>query len=147
MYALRLIATILVVVVSVVYLYAIRDKLSVLSQVSVGDLVVITALVVAFFVLTGWVFALLVRLIGIDLTLFEAVGLSFITSFGNYLGPARPGAVMKAMYLKSVRRMPYTHFASVFLANNFLGFLMTGTAGLLGLLVTWHQFHLSLIHI
>ncbi|NOZ11654.1 MAG: flippase-like domain-containing protein [Gammaproteobacteria bacterium] len=79
-----------------------------------------------FFWTTGWTFALLTRLVGVRLCLFETYGLSIINTFGNYLGPFKPGAAIKAFYLKKKRNLPYTQFLSIMGANVFLGMTVTG---------------------
>lgn len=127
---LRLSVTVLTIVVSGVYLYVNRDSLGLLLEVRPRHLVIITALTFLTFVSSGVIFALLVRIVGVRLTAVETVGLSLVTSMGNYLGPLRPGAALKAVYLKSYRQLPYAHFMTVLSANAFLLLLMTGLSGL-----------------
>jgi uncharacterized membrane protein YbhN (UPF0104 family) len=67
----------------------------------------------------------------VNLSVIETLGLSILTNFGNYLGPIRPGAALKAMYLKSSRGLTYTKFTSVLAANTFLALLMTGSTGII----------------
>jgi len=126
---LQVILTALIVTVGLSYLYVNRAHLSVLRSIQVKDLALVSFLVWAFFFATGYTFKMLVSILGVKLSLTETLGLSIITNFGNYLGPIRPGAALKAMYLKSAKGLAYAKFTSVLAANLFLAFLMTGTLG------------------
>lgn len=120
----------LLTAISIVYFYIHRAQLTVLAQIELMELVKLTLVLFLFFVLTGYTFRLLVDLVGIKLSLLETVGLSILTNFGNYLGPARPGAVLKAAYLKSTKGLSYSYFGAVLAANSFVVFFMTGLVGL-----------------
>jgi uncharacterized membrane protein YbhN (UPF0104 family) len=117
--------------VGIIYLYLNRHQLAVLKQVNSEDIIILSVLTLLFFYITGYTFKLLVSLMNVDLSVTETIGLSILTNFGNYLGPIRPGAALKAMYLKSSRGLAYTKFTSVLAANTFLALLMTGSAGII----------------
>lgn len=129
----RICVTVLVLALSAVYLYSHRPELTLLSQVGATDLLALCLCIVLSFVLSAATFAVLVSLVGVRIAPLEAFGLSLLTNFGNYLGPARPGAALKAVYLKRTKGLAYVHFASVLAANACLLSLMTGIAGLAGL--------------
>ncbi len=122
--------TALLLVAGTAFLHARRGELAVLAGIEPYDLIVITVLTFAFFALTGTTFALLLRLVSIRLSPLEIVGLSLVTNFGNYLGPTRPGAALKAMYLKGEKRLPYSRFAAVLAANAFVLLFVSGVTGL-----------------
>ncbi len=84
-------------------------------------------------------FAVLVSLVDVRISAVEAFGLSLLTNFSNYFGPARPGAAIKAMYLKRTKALPYTRFASVLAASACLLSLTTGLTGMAAL--AWQTFH------
>ena len=118
-------------IVGITYLYVNRTQFSVLKKVDFGDIVILFAITLLFFYITGYTFKLLVSLMSVNLSFMETLGLSILTNFGNYLGPARPGAALKAMYLKTSRGLAYTKFTSVLAANTFLALLMTGSTGII----------------
>jgi len=99
-----------------------------------------------FFNVTGYTFKLLVGLMGVSLSFVETLGLSILTNFGNYLAPTRPGAAIKAVYLKSSAGLAYSHFGAVLAANLFIGFFMTGLSGL-GVLLFFRDEKTQLVHL
>lgn len=117
------------------YLYLNRLQLNVLKNLDLDNIIIISVIFLLFFFITGYTFKLLISLLNIELSIIETIGLSILTNFGNYLGPARPGAVLKAMYLKSVKGFAYSKFVSVLSAYTFLLFLMSGIVGVLLLLL------------
>ncbi|MCP4113421.1 MAG: flippase-like domain-containing protein [Desulfobacteraceae bacterium] len=128
---LRIVSAIAVIIISIIYLYMNRFQLAVLKNIYPTDMVVIFILTFLFFCVTGYTFSMLVGLMGVKLSSSEIVGLSILTNFGNYLGPIRPGAALKAVYLKASRGLAYTRFTSVLAANTFLAFFVTGGVGMI----------------
>jgi len=127
----QIIFTIVIMMVGIIYLYLNRTQLAVLKEVHSEDIIILSVLTLLFFYITGYTFKLLVSLMNVNLSIIETLGLSILTNFGNYLGPIRPGAALKAMYLKSSRGLTYTKFTSVLAANTFLALLMTGSTGII----------------
>lgn len=119
------------------YLYFNRQDLDVLKSVSLASAWKIGALLFAFFIACGITFALLVRLVGVRLSLLEIVGLTFLTNVVNYMAPLRPGAAAKAIYLKGVKRLDYSRFTAIFGANAFILLFLTGLAALIVLTIIW----------
>ena len=135
---LRKISTVLVLLVGSGFLYFNRTDLKGLADISSQQLIFLFLLTFLFFYLTGFTFSLLVRLLDVKLSQAEIIGLSILTNFGNYLGPIRPGAAFKAVYLKSNKGLNYSRFISILAANSFLTLLVTGCAGII--LLTFLQY-------
>jgi len=125
----RFAATLAVVLGGLFFLYRHRADLDVLTRLSLPELAALVASVSAFFVVSGWIFYRLVQALSVELSAVEWFGLTVLTNALNYLGPARPGVVLKAVYLKS-RSLPYAHFSAVVAAGFFLSLWVTGVAGL-----------------
>ncbi len=130
---LRVCVTLIVIAISTAYVYSHRAELTLLTEVGATDLIALCACILLSFVLSASTFAVLVSLVDVRISAVEAFGLSLLTNFGNYLGPARPGAALKAVYLKRTKGLAYVHFASVLAANACLLSLMTGLVGLAAL--------------
>ncbi len=126
---LQMLITLLVLISCGVYLYANRSQLLILKDIQLFEIVLISSMMLAFFGISGYTFKLLVNLMNVQLSIIEMIGLTILTNFGNYLGPTRPGAALKAIYLKSTKGLAYTGFASVVAANIFLGLFMMGIVG------------------
>jgi uncharacterized protein (TIRG00374 family) len=120
---------------SVVYIFIHRHSFEQLKRIEFNETVSIIFLTLTFFVATGFTFYLLLRILGVKLDLLEIIGLSFITNFGNYLGPGRAGAAVKAVYLKRTKGVAYASFSAVLAANSFIYFFMTGNVGLIFLFI------------
>jgi uncharacterized membrane protein YbhN (UPF0104 family) len=133
----RLLATLIVLIAGVGYIYFNRTELAVLVRLSVSDLVTLTLCILIFFVCTGYTFNLLVGMLAVKLAPVEWTGLTFLTNALNYLGPIRPGVVAKAVYLKHEKGMSYARFSSVLAANGFILFFYSGAFGLILLLIFW----------
>ena len=126
----QILSTIIVLCVSCIYFYLNRAQLVILQGLDLEDISILAFALFLFFCVSGYTFKLLVGLMDVELSVMETIGLSILTNFGNYLGPTRPGAALKAIYLKSSKGLPYARFASVLAANIFLAFFMTVIAGL-----------------
>ncbi len=115
-------------------------EFSSLSRLTIQEISSLVIVLLLFFITTGVTFALLVNLVGIQLSKIEIVGLSFLTNMVNYLAPLRPGAAVKAMYLKSVKDLEYSRFSSVLAANAFLALGTTSGVAIILLIHNWY-FH------
>lgn len=131
----QIVLAIVIMIVGITYVYVNRSQLAVLKKSNPDDIIILFLLIFLFFYITGYTFNLLVSLLGVKLSITEIMGLSILTNFGNYLGPIRPGAVFKAIYLKTSRGFSYTRFTSVLAANMFLAFIMTAGIGIILLLL------------
>lgn len=131
----QILVSIAILCICLAYLYLNREQLAILKNVVFVDIFYLITALFLFFALTGYTFNLLINLLGVKLSAMETVGLSILTNFGNYLGPTRPGAAIKAIYLKTEKNFPYSSFTSVLAANTLLVFFMTGSTGLVLLIL------------
>lgn len=119
------------------YLYFNRGALFTLQSVEVGDLVLVAVLLFVHAVLSGYTFYLILDFINVRISYLEMIALSFLTTFGNYLGPARSGAVLKAVYLKHRKGLAYSKFSAVLATNMLAMFCFSGVVGLFVLAGLW----------
>lgn len=133
----QILLAIAVVTVGAIYIYLNRSQLTILKNIELYDIVLLVFFNIFFLYATGYVFKLLVGTMNINLSFIETIGLSVLTNFANYLAPARPGAALKAVYLKKTKKFAYTHFTSVFIASSFVGIFMMGASGLVLLILMY----------
>jgi uncharacterized membrane protein YbhN (UPF0104 family) len=131
--AVRLVATLTVIVVAVWYVQSNRDAFSLLLRVDWRLVPGIAALALLSHAVNGRILRLLVRRLDVELDAIEWFGLTLVHSFCNYLPLPQAGSVARGVYLKQVRGLGYVPFtATVFVT--YVGFLVTaGVLGLLGL--------------
>ena len=128
---------VILLIAGIIIGYTNRDQLTPLANLNSSDILSISSVLFIFFIFTGITFGLLVRLVNIRLTVTELLGLTFLTNLVNYVGPTRPGAVAKAVYLKAEKGLAYTLFSSVLAANGLIVAILSGVVGLLLLLLLW----------
>lgn len=136
---LRYLPVAIVIISGMIYININSNALTPLFSIKSIDILNISCLFFVFFLVTGYTFYLLISFLSVRLTIIEVVGLTFLTNFGNYLGPTRPGAALKAIYLKGQKGLSYANFSAVLAANGFLLFFVSGTTGLLLLAFLWLQ--------
>jgi uncharacterized membrane protein YbhN (UPF0104 family) len=140
----KILINVAIFVLSIWYLSTHYEEFSSLRSLRGYDITIVGGLLLFFFITTGFTFSLLINLTGNKLTALEVVALSFLTNIVNYLAPLRPGAAVKAIYLKSVKRLDYTRFSSVFAANAFLVLFTTCGVALMLLGINWYMYDLIL---
>jgi uncharacterized membrane protein YbhN (UPF0104 family) len=118
------------------YIYWHRSAFRQVLETPAEQLLLLGCLIPVTLVLNATQSWLLVRGVGVDLGFFEGVLLSLATSFGNYL-PMRAGTVVRAHYLKSVHRLPYARFGSVFGIRTLITAFATGLLGIVAVLLIW----------
>ena len=119
------ILSLFVLALAAIYLYFFHEDFKTLLSIEATEILGIVLLNFAFFVATGITFALLVAMVRVRLSVLEVLSLTFLTNFVNYLGPVRPGAAVKAVYLKSEKHLNLAQFAAVLTAlEPLLGYLM-----------------------
>ncbi len=133
--------TIVILLLAIWFVSKNLEEFSSLKNISSTDVFGISVVILVFFAATGLTFSLLVNLVDTHLSKLEIVALSFLTNMVNYLAPLRPGAAVKAMYLKSAKGLNYSRFSSVFAANVFLVLATTSCAGLILLGLNWYVYH------
>ena len=126
-----------ILVLAAIYLYFYHEAFTILLSIEAKEILSIVLLNFAFFVATSITFALLVAMVGVRLSGLEVLSLTFLTNFFNYLGPLRPGAAVKAVYLKSEKHLNFAQFSAVLAANAFLMLFFTGGSGVVLILLLW----------
>ncbi|MBA7584862.1 hypothetical protein ES708_26828 [subsurface metagenome] len=138
--------TIIILAIGIYYLYLNRAQFQVIKNVEARTVSLIFFFYLLHFYASGYTFKLLLGLIDVKLTIFETFGLSILTSFGNYFGPFRSGAMLKAIYLKTSKGLEFGKFTSVFTANIFIAFFVFGSTGLsLLLLLKSESAHIPMV--
>lgn len=133
--------TIVILLLAVWFVSINLEEFSTLKNIRSTDVCGISVVLLVFFAASGMTFSLLVNLVDTHLSNLEIVALSFLTNMVNYLAPLRPGAAVKAMYLKSAKGLNYSRFSSVFAANAFLVLATTSCVGLILLGLNWYVYH------
>lgn len=129
--------TALLLILGLWYANAHQQDLAVLRQLGPGQLLTLAACMAAFFVITGVTNKLLLAVVSVRLRAIEWLTLPLLGQFANYLLPTRPGAAVKAVYLKATHTVPYARFLAVLAAHGLLILFSSGTLGLLLLLSMW----------
>ena len=118
------------------YLFEHRDEAEEVLRASSDDLAVLTGLVLVTLGLNLIQNVALIRRLGVPLTWAEGFVLTFATNFGNYL-PMRAGNLIVAHYLKSVHRLSYAHYGSLFGVRLLITLFGIGLLGSTATLIIW----------
>lgn len=145
--AFKLVVTLAFVLLGIVYFLANRDEF---TQLHWPSPIAVVAVALAF-VTNLWLGSLfnnvVVRKLGADISGIESFALSTVASAINFLLPLRAGAGVRAVYLKRVFNLPYSHFASTlavfYLANVFIASIV-GMACVLFIYLDTRYFKLDL---
>ena len=121
--------------VSIAYLYFHQEDLESLKKIEVWVVVAIGLLLVGFYGLAALSFQLTIGLVKVPVTMTESLALCLVGTFSNYLGPISPGAVIKGLYLKSIRDLEVARFAAVYAIKMLIVCFTTGGVGLV--LLVW----------
>ena len=119
------------------YVYLFYDRLDVIWTIKFNPFLYLIAGMTAMIFTTGLTNALLLKILGVELSFIEYSSLSFLTTFANYFGPMRAGAAVRASYLKIVKGLPVSAYAGVMMANSFLLMFVSGVVGVTLLFVGW----------
>ncbi|MFA5052138.1 MAG: lysylphosphatidylglycerol synthase transmembrane domain-containing protein [Patescibacteria group bacterium] len=127
----------LITVVFIIILFGHNaDKLKKLLDISVGNFLVISGLVILTFAGNGIKNVLLLLPFNVRLRTAEWFGLSVVNSFWNYL-PFQGGLVAKGLYLKRQHSFPYTEYVSTVSSSYLITFFSFGFIGCVVLLMTF----------
>ncbi len=119
------------------YIWGHRSLFFEALELDVFDALLIAALILVTWVISGTQSLVLFRAAGCNIGFWESCTLTVASGFGNYL-PMRAGTIVKAHYMKSVHNMTYTRFASVFGIRLLLTLIASGLIGLCGTLAIAH---------
>ncbi|MCP4362697.1 MAG: flippase-like domain-containing protein [Chloroflexi bacterium] len=112
------------------YLYAHREWLTVLADISWRQFLGLMSIRVLFIGLNGVLLKLLAARFQVQLRFTEWFGLAFVTALFNYLIPFSGGMLVRATYLKIRHNIPYAQFASWLAATYLIIFLVTSLIGM-----------------
>ncbi|MDF1535688.1 MAG: lysylphosphatidylglycerol synthase transmembrane domain-containing protein [bacterium] len=124
--------TVIIILMAIVYSYAIRDQLHLFTKVSCSFIPYLFSLSLFMVFSAGVTNAILLYAVGFRLSFTEIFTLSILTTFFNYFGPLRAGAAIRATYLKNNHGMPFSAYGGL-MAANMLFILFT--AGLICILM------------
>ena len=111
-----------------------QGGVSALVHIGVGDVAYLSFLTYITIILSGYVFSVLLAVLGVNLKHQENVHLAVAAQFLNYFGPVRAGALVKAVYLKRKYSFLYTNYASVAIANALISMATLSVIGIVALL-------------
>lgn len=94
-------------------------------------IVLIIILTLAEFYINGLILKVLLEPFNIKIKIKEWLGLSLITTFGNYLTFLRGGTTTKAIYLKKYYNLSFPHFISSAGASYIITILLYGIIGII----------------
>ena len=134
----------IIIVMAIAYVYAIRDQFHIFENIIFSFIPQILILSLALVITAGITNAILLALAGYRLSLTEICTLSIMTTFFNYFGPLRTGAVVRATYLKKVKNTPYSSYVGIMAAN--LLFILF-TAGLMCAMMIPYFYSLSPVYL
>jgi uncharacterized membrane protein YbhN (UPF0104 family) len=117
-----------IVVWFVVYLWTSQEFLHQAASISARDAGVLSILIVFTWFTASSQGYVLFRASGARIGFFESFVLSAATSFGNHL-PMRAGTLVRAHYMKSVHKMSYVVFGSIFSLRLVLTVITSGLIG------------------
>ncbi|MBI4034523.1 flippase-like domain-containing protein [Candidatus Saccharibacteria bacterium] len=111
-----------------------QDMFDALAKVSVIALLLVAAGRIAIFVSNGlftkWTAEAFTR----KLTTGEGIYVGILSAIGNFFGPLLGGASIRAVYLKKIHNVSYSHFTSMLMVYYLILFFINGLAVLVSLL-------------
>ena len=113
----RLLVSIALLAVFIVYVVAHWEELEVIKTISLQAIVLLVLLNIALYIVLGSTLNAFLKLFNISLSPVTFTSLSIITSFGNFFLPMRGGAALRAVYLKRWHKLPLTLFLSALSAQ------------------------------
>jgi len=121
--------------------YLIRGQKEILARIL--DINIYQFLIISFIViLTPFIDGLrtifLTKQFGVKLNISEAVALSCVNNFWNYL-PLTGGLVIRSLYLKKRHGFSYSNFLATTAASYIISFLSFGLVGLFSILLLWRS--------
>lgn len=127
---------VLVLVIAAIawYLNSQRQLLSAFRRVSFLAIFYLVGIRLLFLGTNGLFLREFASRFDVRLTLKEWLGLSVVTTMGNYITPLSGGMIARAAYLKQRHRLPYAQFVTLLASNYLINFWVIGVVGILTLL-------------
>lgn len=129
-----IVVLVLVVAAMAWYLSSQRQLLALLENVSLAAVTNLVVLRLLFLGANGLFLRAFASKFGIRLTPREWLGLSVVTTMGNYITPFSGGMIARAAYLKRRHAFPYARFATLLASNYLVNFWVIGVVGVLTML-------------
>ena len=142
---LKIIITIGVISYFVYYFFHNKEDFSIVLSTQFRDIFLIGVLYFVVFLLNGVFIKLILKSFDKNITVFECLYVSVISSLGNYFLPMRGGAVIRSVYLKKKFNFQYSHFVSTLYGYYVIVFLVNSFFALLSLFYINSKFGLSSI--
>ncbi|MFQ6032727.1 MAG: lysylphosphatidylglycerol synthase domain-containing protein [Candidatus Zixiibacteriota bacterium] len=124
---------IIIVLLSVFFIYHHRQDLAKISSLSVPFIGIISLLILIFIVLNGLVLKVIMELFDVCLPAKEWLGLGVITTMSNYFVPMRGGASTRAVYLKKKYNFQFAKFLASMAGTHVIRFGVIGFLGMTAL--------------
>jgi uncharacterized membrane protein YbhN (UPF0104 family) len=130
-----IIALVVVIAAIAVYLLTAPPELvAALKHVTLTAALVLLVLRLLFLATNGLFLREFASRFGVQLRPKEWMGLSVVTTMGNYITPFSGGMVARAAYLKRRHAFPYAQFATLLASNYLVNFWVVGVVGVFTLL-------------
>ncbi len=113
------------------------EHFKVLLNIGIYDLVLLLAISLLSFLITATISWHLLRVVGVWTHWTINLALTFLANFLNYFGPAQPGLMAKALYLKKANQVRYTDFGIVTVVNALIMVLAASMVGSLVAYLEW----------
>ena len=131
------ILTIVVLLSGAKYLWSRSADLQRIMEVPIGYILTIACLYVLFFNINGQIFRLAVARFNIILSSREAMGISFISSFLNYVVPLRGGLGFKFLFMKAKHQLSISHNLGIFALISLMALLVNSFWGIIFYTSLW----------
>uniref|UniRef100_A0A7C4ASI7 UPF0104 family protein n=1 Tax=Desulfomonile tiedjei TaxID=2358 RepID=A0A7C4ASI7_9BACT len=127
----------------VAYVWLHRDDFSFLAATAHGDLSIAAACILLSYLLNSCQLGLFLVKLGLQLTLWERLGLTMAMMLGNLVIPLRGGSGALAVYLKAVHHFDFASFAIIYGGSALVMALINSALalGALGYLAAVHGFY------
>lgn len=113
--------------------------LTLTNPLNIFPITVFSIIFIIILLLNGVLLDVLMIPFNVKLKLKEALGLSIITNFYNYITPFKGGMAVRAMYLKEKHNFAYVHFLSTLSAIYIIIFFIGSFAGLISMYFLWQS--------
>jgi len=127
---------VLVVVILYIGYYLLnRSDFAQLSHINKGDLLLVGLGYLVIVITNGLFIKLVVRPFKVQLSAYESIRVSLISSLGNFFASSGAGLGFRAVYLKKRHGLGYQQYITTLYGNYLLTFIINAIAGLVSLLL------------
>lgn len=130
--------TIIFIGVFVIYFLQDPTRFNALREIPIYIVFIIAVFKLLIVVINGLFTKAILAAFGKNMDFKESSYLSLLSSIGNYFMPMQGGAGIRAIYLKTKYKLPYSYFISILSGNYIVTFLINSFIGLVSLIII-HQ--------